>query len=233
MIKPAVDITIRYVIPGLAAATGLGAWLLSANGPGVVDESTTALLPDSEYPPITRVIEVPELPSLFNENSNLEVLGSAYCDQDSTRSARGLGCDVGGELLDPCYWPPGDVGIPYVFCFNPEIYSYELYEVASLTDDATLWESIPVEYLIYVEYPEQNNLADYPKELVDTATGTYDVCRIDDYNVENPIDRTYTCLTGSKVSGGVLGDKPHYFVEYIDAKTNSVSSQWLGFIIYG
>lgn len=220
------------MIPAVATVTGLAAWAL-ASGTSELNEEITALVPDSEYPPVTVQVLLPSLPSLYDETSNLELLGVADCIQDSKRSARAMGCEVEDELLDPCYWPPGDVGIPYVFCFDVQAYAYKVFEVGELVEVESLWESLPVDYIIYVEYPTQDNLADYPEELVDTYNGTYDICVIDDYQVEAAIDRSYSCLTGSKVSGAILGSRPHNFVEYTEADSGETTSQWLGFIVYG
>ena len=39
---------------------------------------------------------------------------------------------------------------------------------------------------------------------VELLDGYFDICVLDDSTVPNNIDRTYTCLTGSTVSGGIL-----------------------------
>jgi len=68
---------------------------------------------------------------------------------------------------------------------------------------------------------------------VELLDGYFDICVLDDSTVHNNIDRTYTCLTGSTVSGGILGDRPNYFAEYLNIETGAVSSQWIRYIVYG
>lgn len=228
------DVGVRYVIPAIATVTGVTAWVLAGNVQGSDSTDGLAFLPDDPLAPVTNVYEVPQVPELyFFDEPDIKTSGVVACDRNSKRSPLAVTCLLDKtKTLDPCYYPYELEGEPYVFCLKPEYLTYDLYEVSSISGEQSEKGS-SVEMLIYVQAPDREPIAGSFDNLIELDSGYHDACLIDDYKVPKPIDRTYTCLSGSKVAGGVLGEKPNYFVKYWDAETDTTSSQWLGLVVYG
>jgi len=221
---------LRYVLPGLASITGIAAWLIASNQFG--DETDDLILsPDDPYPPITVQINIPEIPMNSESEGGLELKGQVTCLEDSLSSAKAIRCREDEMILDPCYWPP-EPGITSVFCFEPFQYRYEMYEVVELDESIAVIEERAVPTFIFVKSPERENINDYSEELVPIGNGFADACTLQTDSLEGQ-ETEYNCTTGSTVTGEILGESPHHFVQYEDSETGLTTSQYLNFIIYG
>lgn len=232
-LKRVLVLTLRYVVPGLATATGLLAWWVNSAGYSQ-DAAEFVLPPSDEYPPITIQIEVPEIPIDDVRQGLYTSQGDASCLRDSTKSARALSCEADGEELDPCYWLPGGDEITEVYCFDPKSYEYSLFSVIetldiwALKDQGMLWESTPVATFLFITPP------DYAlEEYGDLMVEGLDVCILESFEATENQVNSYKCNSGATVQGEVYGERPNLFASYSSPSGERISSQWIKFIIYG
>ena len=232
-LKRVLVLTLRYVVPGLATATGLLAWWV--NSAGYSQDSAEFVLPPSdEYPPITIQIEVPAIPIDDVRQGLYAPQGNASCLKDSTKYAKALSCEVDGVQLDPCYWLPGDAEITEVYCFDPKSYEYSLFSVIeildiwALKDQEMLWESTAVATFLFITPPDYA-LNEYGDLLVEGL----DVCVLDHFEAIGAEVNGYKCHSGATVQGELYGERPSLFARYSSPSGDRISSQWIKFIIYG
>ena len=93
-------------------------------------------------------------------------------------------------------------------------------------------ESGPEATFLLVDMTDERNIFDYPEEAIEVRGRTVDVCTLDDKVAEGS-DISYSCVTGSKVTGPIYGDSPNHFVEYKEIGEDDVKSKYLSYIIYG
>jgi hypothetical protein len=232
-LKRVLVLSLRYVIPGLATATGLLAWWVNSAGYSP-DSPELTLPPSDEYPPITIQIEVPAIPIDDGGLGLYTPQGDASCLKDSTKSARALNCEVGGKELDPCYWAPGDAEINEVYCFDPSSYDYtrhrvvEILDIWALKEQGVLWESTAVATFLFITPPDYA-FQEYGDQLIDGL----DVCVLDNFDSSRAEVKIYKCNSGATVQSEVYGDLPHLFARYSSPSADRVSSEWIKYIIYG
>lgn len=229
MIKKAILIFLRYILPGLATVTGILAWFF-ASTIAEQDLREVILEPDASSSPVTIQIELPEIPSFEDSPSGNEPVGDADCTEDSNTSNSAIRCSSSDIVLDPCYLPP-EPSPGSVFCFDPVTYTYDVYTLNELSQIFAA-ESGPEATFILVDMTDERDIFDYPEEAIEVRGRTVDVCTLDDKFAEGS-DISYSCVTGSKVTGPIYGDSPNHFVEYKEIGEDDLKSKYLSYIIYG
>lgn len=229
MLKKAVLIFLRYVLPGIATVTGVLAWVFAANLTSE-DEPGLVLAPEDSFPRVTFQIEVPEIPTIDESPTGNEPIGEAECVEDSKTSNQAIRCLTNGEVLDPCYLP-GEPDPSSVFCFDPVAFSHNVYSVDEISNIVGVGTG-PEPTFVLVDLSDNRNISDYPEEAIEVRGRYVDVCTLDDKSAEG-VDVSYSCITGSQVLGPVYGESPQHFVEYLEDGEAEAKSRYLSYIIYG
>ena len=227
--KKALLFFLRFVLPGVASVTGILAWLFAANINNE-QEASFVLEPDAQYPPVTLQIQVPEIPTIDESPTGNAPIGNASCSEDSRASNGGIRCISSDLILDPCYLPPEpDPGS--VFCFDPVSFSYDVYDLIEISEIISDGEG-PEATFILVDLTDERNFSDYPEEAIEVRGRFVDVCTLDDKSAIGELI-SYSCVTGSSVEGPILGQSPDHFVQYRELGSDSLTSRYLSYIVYG
>jgi len=221
-------------IPSIATTFGLVTWaLINFNILGPRDGDAP---PNSKLAiPVTQQQTIPELPYDDINDGLYPLEVSVDCQESSAVARWALSCsDVSGSTFEPCFYPATD-GEPYsVYCFDPAKFKYEGFSVDKWVSPSSVSDgNLAIASYVFIRVPEVNNIYDYATETINIGGFQYDICSIVPPTNTAPEKSDYTCATGSKIVGGIQGDRPHYFAKYIDNKTNTSSVEWIGWIVYG